>query len=141
MNAKIESYWQDLWDWAVANRVQLAADTINGIPHTVFVKPIIRISGASGSWITSKGATLSIRARDLDHWPFVILEGAALYDALDAVPRVSATVDLASAPLTGAALPAELTRTSDAYRISIDARNLKNLSTDEVIIRLTFDAG
>jgi hypothetical protein len=140
MDAKIESYWQDLWDWSVANRLQLAIETIHGMPHTVFVKPIVRISGASGPWITSDGITLNIHTEDLNRWPFIVLEGAALYDALGGVPRVSAAVvDISSGRLTGPAVTAEFTRAGDTYRVSIDARALSNGNTKEISMRLTFD--
>jgi hypothetical protein len=140
MDAKIESYWQDLWDWSATNRLQLATETIHGMPHAVFVKPIVRISGASGPWITSDGITLTAHSQDLNRWPFIVLEGAALYEALGGVPRVSAgVVDISSGRLSGPAVPAEFARTGDTYRISIDARALSNENTNEIGIRLTFD--
>jgi hypothetical protein len=38
MNTAIESYWQDLWDWTVANRVPLATEQIGGLRHVAFVR-------------------------------------------------------------------------------------------------------
>jgi hypothetical protein len=140
MNAKIESYWRDLWDWATANRSLLMTETIDGMPHAVFVKPGVRTSVPQGAWVTSDGITLRLERQDLRRWPFLVLEGTVILGPLHGLPHPTAVnVNAVSSAIEGPALPVEISSRGSTYRIVIDGRPLIGEGPDPIAIRLTFD--
>jgi hypothetical protein len=127
-----------LWTWATQHRVLLYSTEIFDVSHYVFVRPLAKIEGLSGEWITSAGITVETNARDLVQFPFIILEGAANYDWLGGEPKPSAVVvHLPGKP--GAPIPAILKRVESSYRIVIDARGAASAQPASVKIALTFD--
>jgi hypothetical protein len=120
LNSAIREYWADLQGMVTANFVPLTSTTIQGIPLEVFVKPVVKISGVSGDWVTSAGLIIEVEARDLAKWPFIVLEGAAIYHLLDGQlqPR-AAVINAAGQP--GNELPTTFERDGTRYVVTINA--------------------
>jgi hypothetical protein len=138
MNEKIGAYWADLWNWATANRLALEPESINGIPHSIFVKPLVKIRNLSAGWITRAGIIIEADASSVMRWPFIILEGQALYDALGGEPAARARAVDAAAGQAAVELPTTFKRVDTRYQIVIDARAVASMG-GTVHIALTFD--
>ena len=138
MNTKIREYWDDMWSWATQHLVLYYSTEIHGIPHYLFVRPIVTISGLSGDWITSAGVIVDVKANYLLRFPFIVLEGAAAYDWLGGEPNPNAAVvDMIGK--RGSPIPAVLKRIGNSYRMVIYARSAASAQTTPVRIALTFD--
>jgi hypothetical protein len=138
-NVEIQKYWNDLRIWAQQNMVVLGSQDISGIPHRVFAKPPVKITGISGDWITSAGITIKADSNHLRRWPFVVLEGEAPYDVLGGEPHPRAVTFDDDPEKPGADLPLALKRTGSRYQITIDTRAVALSSTSPTRLRLTFD--
>jgi hypothetical protein len=138
LNSAIRDYWGNLRTLVAANFAPLMSTTIQGIPLRVFVKPTVRISGISGNWVTSTGLIIEAEARDLAKWPFVVLEGDAMYQLLDGQPQSrAAVVDAAGQPSDD--LPVTFEREGSRYVVTINAKAAASASTTPVRMQLTFD--
>jgi len=138
MNARIREYWGDLWAWTREHREPLTSFEIFGVPHHVFVRPSLKLSGARGDWVTSDGLVLEADASHLAARPFIVLSGDANFRWLGGEPKPSAVIlDEAGAP--GPALPAMLRATNGRYEVVIDARPRAAAARGPIRIALTFD--
>ena len=138
MNTKIGEYWGEMHAWTTANRLPFYSTNILGIPHTIFVRPSVAITGLSAGWIVSRGVVIAPTAEDLVRWPFIVLEGQANYSVLGGVPRPKAIViDASGTP--GVELDAKLTPNGDQYVLSIDTRRAELPKSGPLNVRLTFD--
>jgi hypothetical protein len=138
LNSSIREYWGELQSMVTANFVPLTSTTIQGIQLEVFVKPVLKISGVSGDWVTSAGLIIEVEPRDLTKWPVIVLEGAAYYHLLDGQlqPR-AAVVDAAGQPSDE--LPVTFEHERSRYVVTINARAAASASPTPVRIQLRFN--
>lgn len=138
LNAAVKEYWSELQTWAQANRDILSTSTILGVPYHVFVKPQVRIQGASGGWITRAGITIEANQSQLNRWPFIVLSGEANFDILGGVPRARADVfDDLGRPQ--GELPALLKPVGYRYDLIVDTRSRASTPSGLLKILVTFD--
>lgn len=74
-DATIESYWPELAAWVRANRILVSQMNVAGVPYAAYARPLVKITGASGGWITRDGIVLEVSADALARWPRIILSG------------------------------------------------------------------
>lgn len=138
LNAAVKEYWNDLQSWAKNNRDLLSTATILGVPYHIFVKPQVRIQGASGGWITRAGITIEANQSQIDRWPFIVLSGQANFDILGGVPRARAVVvDDMGRPQSE--LPALLKPVGYRYDLIVDTRSRASTPSGLLKILVTFD--
>jgi hypothetical protein len=137
MNAAIREYWEDMRKLATQRGTLLISRDIVGIAHQVFVRPPVKVLGASAGWVTSAGITLEVDANDLQRWPFIYIEGEANFDVLGGKPAPHADT-LDPAGNLGTPLPAALKQAGHRYEVGIDARGAVQ-TTGPLKIHLTFD--
>ena len=124
--------------WATTNRLTIDVQTILSIPHTVFVKPLVKIQNLSAGWITSAGLTVEVDSAHLARWPFIVLEGEAPYEALGGEP-VARAAPIDAKLRSGKELPTRLRRIGSSYQVVIDARELSSQNSSTTKIVLVFD--
>jgi hypothetical protein len=142
MNAKIKEYWGELWRWTNDNLVLARRTDVLDIPHYVFARPSVRVSGLSGPWVTSSGLIVDVDSSHLKRWPFIVLQGPsddshyARY--LGGRPKVTAAV--AEGPdKAGVSLPATFRTAGSVYQIVVDARALADASAGRRQVKISFD--
>jgi hypothetical protein len=139
MNTTIREYWDELWAWVDQNRILLMSTDIVGVPYRVFARPLIRLEGQSADdWILSSGMSIKVDASHLFRWPFIVLEGDAIYELLGNEPRPRAIV-LDPSGRGRQELPAKLRKGERSYQVVIDARGLGSSTSEPKTIHLTFD--
>jgi hypothetical protein len=139
MNTKIQEYWDELWEWTNNNRMLLLSDKIDGLPYSVFVRPLVTIRGVSAGWITSSGLNIDVDASELARWPYIELGGPASdYARLGGIPQPHATLS-ASGQDAKPALPVTIEVTDNKYRIVIDVHAAASTTAGKRSIALTFD--
>jgi hypothetical protein len=139
INDKIKEYWNELAQWTAQNRVLLFSTQIFNIPYRVYVRPLVKITGLSGGWVTSDGLSLEADAAVLAKYPFIALDGKADYAALGGVPQPNAVLlDPNGQPSVN--LAATIKRADDkSYLIVIDTHSPAMPPNCPVTIHLTFD--
>jgi hypothetical protein len=138
LNSSIREYRGELQSMVTANFLPLTSATIQGIHLEVFAKPILKISGVSGAWVTSAGLIIEVEASDLTKRPIIVLKGEAPYHLLDGELQPRATViDTARQPI--GELPVTFEPDGFRYVLSINARAAASETPTRVRIQLSFN--
>jgi hypothetical protein len=133
---KIQKYWNDLKSWSDENMLLVQTMPFEDYTATIYVRPIPRILGVSGDWITSRGLDLETKTGILEKFPVIRLAGTTNFSHLPKVPSVSVTVQANNKSMT---LPATLMRDGRNYTISFDTSSLGNPRDEHVRFHVSFD--
>jgi hypothetical protein len=133
---KIRKYWNDLKSWSDENMLLVQTMPFAGDTVTVYMRPIPRIFGISGLWITSGGLDLDAEREALERFPVIRLAGKINLKPLSKVPEVSVTIhtDNGSVPV-----PATLQQDGRNYSISFDTSSLELPRAEYVRFHISFD--
>ncbi len=132
---KIRKYWDDLKAWSEQNMLVAWSIPFEDYVATVYKRPVPKLAGVSGDWITSRGLDLEAEGNILERFPIIILTGIIDLSWLPRIPAVSA---LANANGEIVSLPATLERKANDYTILVDASSLKRQG-QSIRIHLGFD--
>jgi hypothetical protein len=133
---KIRKYWNDLKSWSDENMLLVRTIPFDDYTATIYVRPIPRIFGVSGGWITSRGLDLEAERDTLERFPVIKLAGVTNFALLSKVPKVSVTVPTGKGFLQ---VPATLMRDGSSYTISLDTSSLALPPAEHIRFHISFD--
>ncbi len=133
---KVRQYWDDLKSWSDENMLLVRTMPFRDCTVTVYARPIPRIFGVSGRWITSRGLDLETERDTLERFPVIRLAGMTKFVRLSKVPEASVTVHTGKGPLE---VPATLQQDGRNYSISFDTSSLELPRTEYVRFHISFD--
>jgi hypothetical protein len=133
---KIRKYWNDLKSWSDENMLLVRTIPFDDYTATIYVRPIPRIFGVSGGWITSRGLDLEAERDTLARFPVIRLAGVTDFAWLSKVPKVSVTVPTGKGFLQ---VPATLMRDGNSYTISLDTSSLELPPAEHIRFHISFD--
>jgi hypothetical protein len=133
---KIRKYLDDLKSWSDENMLLVQTMPFEDYTATIYVRPIPRIFGVSGGWITSRGLDLEAERDTLERFPVIGLAGTTDFAWLSKVPKVSVTVPTGKGFLQ---VPATLIRDGSSYTISLDTSSLEFPRAEHVRFHISFD--
>ena len=133
---KIQKYWNDLKSWSDENMLLVQTMPFEDYTATIYVRPISRIFGVSGGWITSSGLDLEAERDTLERFPVIRLPGVTNFAWLSKVPKVSVTIPTGKSFLQ---VPATLMRDGSSYTISLDTSSLELPPAEHIRFHISFD--
>lgn len=133
---KIQKYWDDLKSWSDENMVLARTMPFDDCTATIYVRPIPRISGLSGTWITRSGLDLEAEPDSLKKFPVIRLAGTANFKWLSKLPEPSVTMQTPKGALP---VPATFRREGSTYTISVDTSSLELPRAEYIPFHISFD--
>ena len=131
INESLGNCWNDLWAWSNGHRILDRVFEFSSFKAYLFVRPLPRISGVSGGWITSSGITIKTNAAILRRFPIFSLEGNTDLGWLPRAPKPKAEV-LGLDQQVVETLPVAFKSEGNHYLISIDGRSALTSNQDSV---------
>ena len=133
--------WQEAYrDVVTSSMIPVAKLDFPNHSFQVFLRPRVRLEGASFGWLTADGVRIFAPARVLQAWPVVRLSGATVGSKYLKGPLGTTVTLIANPGNPDRAVPSRATIAADeSYEIQIDTSGIHLPDSGLVQLRLMFD--